>query len=219
MQIWLCADLGSAPADEVRARVRAALSATPAVVWLRPASDTSARALVSLARELLEAAHAKGGRLVVGDRLDVAIAAGADGVHLGARAPSPREARLLYAAARPDARPLVSVAVHDAFSIRASAGEADVLVLSPFKSVPGKGPALGTGRFAALLAHAPARPFVALGGVLGPDDAAEAARAGASGVALRRALLETRDPAEACSAIDSAFRKARRLDAPFLFAG
>ncbi|HEX6308273.1 MAG TPA: thiamine phosphate synthase [Longimicrobiales bacterium] len=62
--------------------VRAALEAGAPAVQLRDKQAT-ARELVELARVLLPLARAAHARLFINDRLDVALAAGADGVHLG----------------------------------------------------------------------------------------------------------------------------------------
>lgn len=43
-----------------------------------PASD-----FLKMAKEILPPIHAKGGKLIINDRLDIAILSGADGVHLG----------------------------------------------------------------------------------------------------------------------------------------
>jgi len=54
------------------------------VRWLQlRAKDATTRDLAALARRLVERTHAADGVLIVNDRLDVALAVGADGVHLG----------------------------------------------------------------------------------------------------------------------------------------
>jgi thiamine-phosphate pyrophosphorylase len=184
------------------------LSVLPAVVWLRPEPATSPAALLTLARDLNVRARDAGGLLLVGDRVDVAIAAGAGGVHLGTRSAPVGEVRRLLAATGSDAM-VLSVAVHDEAAVARAARDADALVLSPLAAVPGKGPALGIGRFAAAVARAPAKPFVALGGIVDPAHAADAARAGASAIAVRRALLDAPDPAASCRALRDAFVAAR----------
>jgi len=62
--------------------VTAALAAGAPAVQIR-AKDASARDLLELGRRVLPAARASGALLFVNDRLDVALALGADGVHLG----------------------------------------------------------------------------------------------------------------------------------------
>lgn len=62
--------------------VLAALEAGARVIQLRD-KEASARELFRQAAELLPIVHGHGGLLLINDRLDVALAAGADGVHLG----------------------------------------------------------------------------------------------------------------------------------------
>jgi thiamine-phosphate pyrophosphorylase len=203
--LWLCADLASRDVENVRARVGSVVDALACCVWLRPGPDTSARDLTNLARELGGRARAHGGALIVGDRVDVAIAANADGVHLGAHSLPPTEVRALLDAIPEHPCKHISGAVHDAWEIRARTAHLDTLVLSPLAAVPGKAPALGLGGFAALVAEAPARRFIALGGIQSESDAILAARAGASGIAVRRALFEPADPVDACRMLHRAF--------------
>ncbi len=121
-----------------------------------------------------------------------------DGTHLPSR--MPRSARSIRALR--GGHWLVGRSCHDAEALRAAAEEgADYATLSPFFPVPGKGRGLGPSRFARLLASA-RLPVVALGG-LGADEAGlrDAVRAGASAVAVRRAVFATPDPAEAVARI------------------
>lgn len=64
--------------------VRAALAAGAPSIQLR-AKEASARELLALGREILPHARAAGALLFVNDRVDVALALGADGVHVGPR--------------------------------------------------------------------------------------------------------------------------------------
>lgn len=192
--LWLCADLDHPAAGELVARVAAVVAATPACVWLR--GGASARAMLSVARSLRDLTRADGCALVVGDRIDVATLAEADGVHLPGRGVAPDDARRVSAA-------WLSAAVHDEAEIAAARGRVDVMVLSPFGAVAGKGEALGVARFAALRADAGC-PVIALGGITGPAEARAARAAGADGVAVRRALMDAGDPAAACAALAEA---------------
>ncbi len=191
--LWLCADLDHPAAGELVARVTAVLAVTPACVWLRGGA-ASARTMLVAARALRAVTRGEGSALVVGDRLDVAALGEADGVHLPGRGVSPEDARRL-------ARGWLSAAVHDAADVEAARGRVEVMVLSPFGAVPGKGPALGAEGFAALRGRAGDATVIALGGVTTPSDVAAALRAGADGVAVRRALLDSDDPATVCAAL------------------
>lgn len=192
-RLWLCADVGHAEAPSIVARVAAVLAVTPACVWLRSPHDTSARALLTVARALRALTRDGRGALFVGDRVDVATLSDADGVHLTGRSFSASELRARVALQ-------LSAATHDMESVAANAPFADVLLLSPFNAVEGKAPPLGPSRFAALRARAPHTTVIALGGITTADDARAARTAGADGVALRRTLFAD-DPAAACGEI------------------
>ncbi len=136
--------------------------------------DLPRAARAALAERLLRAVDGSGAGVLVGDDLALAAALGV-GVHLGERGPSVGEAR----AALPGAR--VGVSRHDAAGLLGCG--ADLATLSPVRSSPGKGPALGWSAFSAALPGD--LPVFALGG-LGPDDAIAAAEAGAAGIAAIR---------------------------------
>lgn len=190
----LCADLP--------ARVRAALAGLPpgrAAVHLRE-KGLPGRALVGLARELLAACREAGQLLVVNDRADVALACGADGVHLPAAGLPPAEARRLLG---PEMH--IGVSCHSERDVsRALAGGADWATFGPILDTPSKhayGPPLG---FEALArASRLGLPLVALGGI-DPSSAAAAAAARAAAVGVIRAWLLGPDPARVVAALAAA---------------
>lgn len=202
-----------AVALDLPARVAAALRGAPpgeVAVHLRE-KDLGGAALLSLARALLPACRARGALLLVNDRIDVALAAGADGVHLPAAGVAPAEARRLLGPAA-----VVGVSCHAAAEVAAAlAGGATFATFSPIWDTPSKrayGPPVGLAALAA--AARQGLPLVALGGVE-PANAAEAFRAGAAGVAAIRAWLAGPDPAGAVAALLAAAR-AGRAGAPGL---
>src|SRR6266498_128402 len=82
-------------AADLPARAAAALAGLPpgvAAIHLRE-KDLGGRDLLALARALAAVCRARGQLLLVNDRLDVALAAGADGVHLPSDGVPPAEAR------------------------------------------------------------------------------------------------------------------------------
>jgi thiamine-phosphate pyrophosphorylase len=181
---------GSLPEPALFARLDA-LAALPAAARARFAvqlrdPELPARALLALGARLREATRARGAALVVNDRLDLALALGADGAHLGRCSVSVAEARALLP---PGA--WISVACHAVADVaRAAAEGADAAVLSPIFPSPGKGPAIGLEALRAARGQAPSEAFqlIALGGV----DAAGATAcfaAGADAVASIRADL------------------------------
>jgi len=179
-------------ADLPRAIDRA-LSGVPrggAAVQLRE-KDLGARALLDLARAVAAPCRRHGAPLIVNDRLDVAVAAGADGVHLAGGSVDVADARRLLP------RGLVGASWHEG-ALRAGV---DFAVFSPVFPSPGKGPAVGLDALAR--ACTAGVPLLALGGV-DTANASACAAAGAHGVAAIRAWLGADDPAEACAALHAA---------------
>jgi thiamine-phosphate pyrophosphorylase len=175
------------------ARAARALAGLPpgcAAVHLRE-KDLGGAALLALARPLVAACHLHGQRCLVNDRLDVAIAAGADGVHLPSAGVPPAEARRLLGPSS-----LVGVSCHGAEDVaRALAGGAGYATFGPVHDTPSKrayGAPVGLADLRA--AAAIGLPLVGLGGVT-PANAPAVRAAGAHGVAVIRAWLEAQDPA------------------------
>jgi thiamine-phosphate pyrophosphorylase len=189
--------------------VRAALGAVPAAargaiaVQLRE-KDLEGGALFALARELRDVTAAAGAALYVNDRVDVALAAGADGVHLGGRSLAPAEV------ARLAPRLGIAVSTHARHELDAAArvGGVRFAVFGPVWDTPSKRPygsPVGTSALADA-ARGPL-PVLALGGVT-PERAADAVAAGAFGVACVRAVLAAPDPGVALFRLLSAYWKA-----------
>lgn len=178
-------------ASELLSRVeRALLGAEPVRVALmlrRPGATASE--LLALALPLRALTRALGVALLVNDRIDVALAVGADGVHLPEVSFPPEVARQLLG---PDA--YLGASRHDAAGLAsAHPSVLDYATLSPVHAVEGKAPPLGIDGFARLAKHA-RLPLFALGGV-GELDVAPLREAGAYGVAVIREVLDARDPA------------------------
>lgn len=194
--------------------VRAAVAAGVDQVQVRE-RDLGGAALVALTFALMAAARdgarARGGRVavLVNRRLDVALACGADGVHLGFDAVAPADARRLVGSAR-----LVGVSAHHPREVqaaaRAGASYALLAPLFPPLSKAATRPTLGA---AALREAATAGiPVLAQGGVT-PANVAALLRAGAAGVAVTGAILLADDPGAAARDLR------RALDAGCAFAG
>jgi thiamine-phosphate pyrophosphorylase len=156
--------------------------------------DLSGRALCELAHALRIETAAAGAQFYVNDRIDVALAVGADGVHLGGEALSAADARAIGPALA------VGVSAHGLDDVRAAAGRADFAFLGPIYDTPSKrryGSPLGA---AALIAAAGlGLPLVAIGGIE-PAAVGGAVTAGARGVACIRAVMSAADPAAAVRA-------------------
>lgn len=157
-------------------------------VQLRDPELTGAE-LLELGEILRNATSALGAKFFVNDRLDVAAALGADGVHLGRRSASVADARAFLG---DDV--VVSVACHDVDDvIDAARAGADLCTLSPIFESPGKDEPIGLRALVTAcerLAEMKLElPIVALGGV-SDDNFASCLRAGASGVAAIRGEVD-----------------------------
>jgi len=163
--------------------------------------DAPAREVLALARALVGALSVP---VIVNDRVDVALAAGAAGAHLGQEDP-PLD-RL-----RPHVPPgfLLGLSVGStAEAERARATPADYWSVGPCFATdtkPDAGPPLGPAGFAAVARLAPAGvPVIAIGGI-GAATAGSLARAGAAGLAVVAAVWRASDPAGATRALRAAF--------------
>jgi thiamine-phosphate pyrophosphorylase len=148
--------------------------------------QASPRELVAAARALVAAL---GIPVLVNDRPDVALAAGAAGVHLG-----PDD--LPIALARRIAPPgfVVGASAGSPEDARAAAA-ADYWGIGPWRATGTKadaGPPLGADGFRRLVALAGGKPCVAIGGVR-PEDVPEVLAAGGTGVAVASGILGAAD--------------------------
>lgn len=161
---------------------------------------THGRRLYDLAAMLVPTARASGAIVLVNDRVDVALAAGADGVQLGRRGMLPPDARRV---AGPELLVGCSVSTR-AEGVEAVAGGADFLLVGnvyPTGSHPGW-PGIRLDVVSTMLELEV--PVVGIGGIT-PARVAEVRRAGARGVACIRAVWAARDPGDAVSRFLSAW--------------
>jgi thiamine-phosphate pyrophosphorylase len=126
-------------------------------------------------------------RILVNDRLDIALAAHAGGVHLGEQSLPPEEAlRLLKWLEREDF--LIGASCHSAKAAKeAERGGADYLFFGPVFATPSKaayGAPQGLDRLGEVC-RAVTLPVLAIGGIT-PENAAACLSAGASGIAAIR---------------------------------
>jgi thiamine-phosphate pyrophosphorylase len=125
--------------------------------------DLPTRELVDLLQTAVEAARGSATRVVVNDRLDVALAAGAAGIHLGTRS---MPAEVVRGQVGKDF--LVGVSCHSlAEALTAQSAGADYMVLGPIFETPSKlpyGPPLGLATLREVVAHVTI-PVLALGGM------------------------------------------------------
>ena len=181
------------------------LPAGSAIVQVRE-KDLGGRALLAYARAAVDAAGEQ--RVMVNERLDVALACGAAGVHLPEDGLDLEGAAAAIRAAEgpspcPDLPPfLIGCSRHAA---SAPAAGAHLVQLGPIFATPSKaafGPPLGLAALTAARAALPAPTrLVAVGGIDSPARAAAARAAGADAIAVIRAVWTAPDPSAAARAL------------------
>lgn len=158
----------------------AKVAALPGIAIMLREKDLAARELFSLGQAILNRIRPHGGMLIVNDRIDVALALDAGGVHLGGASLPTNVVRHLL----PE-RMLLGVSCHSAEDLASAASDgADYALLSPvFKpsSKQDNRPTLGIDGFRRL-AHCSTIPVLALGGISAANES-ELREAGAHGYA------------------------------------
>jgi len=179
------------------------------IVQLRD-KHLEARPLLELAAVARRRTREFGALFLVNDRVDLAIAAEADGVHVGQQDLSPAEARRQMGP-----QVVIGLSTHAPQEVlAATSSEADYLAVGPVHATPTKPgrPAVGTElvRFAA---EHPAQPFFAIGGI-DRGNLERVLAAGASRIAVVRALTEAEDPAAAARWLSEALRNSPPVPHP-----
>lgn len=166
------------PPDDLLTIIEQALAAAVDLVQIRE-RDLPTRSQLSLVEAAVTRAHGTPSRILVNDRLDVALAAGAHGVHLPTHGFPVAEVRRCY----PDL--LLGTSCHNLEELRrAEQGGADFAVFGPLFETASKkayGPPLGLEALAEAI-EAVGIPVLALGGI-NLTNAADCLRVGAAGLA------------------------------------
>jgi thiamine-phosphate pyrophosphorylase len=167
--------------------------------------------------EILEAAAEaralcaeQGALFVVNDRPDLAVAAGADGVHVGQDDGPVGQARAAVGPAR-----IVGRSTHEPAHLAGSAG-ADYVAVGPVHATPTKPgrPAAGIDYVRHAAAHAPAGvPWFAIGGI-DTGNVREIAAAGARRIVVVRAIAEAPDPEHAARELRAAVTQEALVGTP-----
>ena len=167
-------------------QLHAAVQAGVDLIQLRE-KDLACRDLLGLARMAVEISRGTKTRIVVNDRLDIALAAGSDGVHLGGHSVPPEVVRRYV-----DRSFLVGASCHSLEQgIAAEEGGADYILLGPVFGTPSKrryGPPLGLNRLSEV-ANRIRIPVLALGGIT-VEKVKPCLKAGAAGIAAIRLFQE-----------------------------
>jgi thiamine-phosphate pyrophosphorylase len=171
------------------------------------AKRATTRQLVDVCRLVRRLTAAAGIPLVVNDRLDVALAVGADAVHLGQDDLPLAAAR--QAIARAGGVLAVGISTHDVEQARAAArAGADYLGFGPIYQTSSKerpDPVQGADALAAAVRAAAPVPVVAIGGIT-PARAREIAAAGAAAACAIASVNGAPDVVAAARAVAEAFR-------------
>jgi len=169
--------------------VEAAMRGGVTVVQYRQ-KNAGTRRMFEEALELRQLCRGYGVPFIVNDRLDVALAVDADGLHVGQDDLPAEIARKLIGPNK-----LLGVSVENVSQLRAAeAAGADYVGASPIFATPTKPdapPAMGLAGLAEL-AHHSTVPVVAIGG-LNASNAASIVRAGAAGLAVVSAIVAAQD--------------------------
>jgi len=193
---------GNRPLTEV---IRKAVAGGVSVVQLRE-KECSSREYLELALSIKKILP-PGIPLIINDRLDVALAAGASGVHLGQN-DLPAEAARKHLG--PEA--IIGLSVENPDQLQKALNlPVDYLAISPIFPTPTKtdtGPAWGLEGLARAR-QLTSRPLVAIGG-LNENNVSEVIRAGADGVAVVSAICAAPDPEQAARRLRALIAEARR---------
>lgn len=187
--------------------VAAALAAGAPAIQLRDKRAT-ARELLEQANRLLPLVHSHGARLFINDRLDVALLAGADGVHLG---PDDLPVEAAVRVAPPGF--LVGCSTDDPEKARAAerAGASYIgcgAVFGTTSKPEAAGERIGTERLDAV-ARAVRIPVVGIGGIT-PANIEAIGRTTAAGAAVIGAVMSAPDPAAATRQLLEGLARGRR---------
>jgi thiamine-phosphate pyrophosphorylase len=169
----------------------AILEAGTDVVQLRE-KDAAAAEVLRWAEPFRDAAERHRALFIVNDRADVALAAGADGVHLGQDDLPVETARTILG---DDA--IVGLSCHSPEQLDAAPDDADYVTAGPIHETPTKPGRPGTGL--GVVRHASetvTRPWFAIGG-LNTETLPAAVQAGARRIVVVRAVTEAADPGAA----------------------
>ncbi|CAG0987216.1 thiamine phosphate synthase [Geobacter sp.] len=206
--LYLITDRHQTVGRDLLAVVEEALAGGVRAIQLRE-KDLFPRELLELARAMRELTDRYGAKLLINDRVDVALAVGADGVHLGeASIPADVAQRLL------GTERLVGVSCHGLKgALAAERLGADFITFGPVYPTPSKaayGDPVGVEQLAEAVGLLRI-PVFALGGI-SRGNTSEVMAAGAAGVALISAIISAGNPTEEARAFLSLLAPENRTE-------
>lgn len=186
----------------VAARIREAVQAGVDWVQIRE-KDLSARLLAALAGSAVAAARNTSARILINDRLDVALATGAHGVHLGAQSVPVEDVAHWRSTSHWTEGFLIGASCHSVEEAAAAEDSgADFVIFGPVFATPSKaayGPSQGLERLAEVCGRVRI-PAIAIGGIT-LENAADCREAGAAGFAAIRLFQQAADLAAVIAAL------------------
>jgi thiamine-phosphate pyrophosphorylase len=204
--LYLVTDRGLARGRAMPDIVRAAVQGGVTCVQLRE-KTCSTREFIAEALAVKEFLRSRGVPLIINDCVDVALAVGADGVHLGQKDMPLAAARAIVTDTM-----LIGISAESlADAAAAQRGGADYVGVSPIFTTPTKTDTAAPLGLAGLqsIRLAVHIPLVGIGGI-NQQNAAEVVRCGADGVAVVSAIVTAQDPEQAARELVLAIRSARR---------
>jgi len=206
--LYVVLDRTSARGRDLVELLALALAGGSRMIQLREKEWPSGRVL-PLAEKLREACTAAGATFIVNDRVDLALAVVADGVHLG-------QDDLPARAARPLLRPgmILGISTHSVEQARAAQADgADYVAVGSMFATTSKADFQLVGPDLMRKLRGEIRvPLVGIGGIT-PDNVSEVIQAGADGVAVISAVCAAADPKAAAARFLTQIRAARNLTA------
>ncbi len=201
LRLYVVTDRQQAGERGVAATVQAAINGGATIIQLRDkGADT--RDLVSRGRELATICRREEVPLLINDRVDVALAVGADGVHLGQSDMEVPDARRILGD-----EAIIGVSVRDLSEIReAEKHRATYVAANGVWATATKtdlGAPLGYEGLRHLVDHTQL-PMIAIGGI-STQQAPAIAACGCAGIAVVSAVMKAEDPEKACKALRQAF--------------
>jgi thiamine-phosphate pyrophosphorylase len=205
-RLYLCTDARAVRGD-LAEFADAALAGGVDIIQLRDKS-LEARPELAALEVLADTCRRHGALLAVNDRADVALAAGAQVLHLGQDDLPVSWARRIVGD-----EVMIGRSAHDPAQAAAAAREAgvDYFCTGPCWSTPTKPgrPAAGLELIRSIAAAQPARPWFAIGGIENVQRLEDVLRAGAKRVVVVRAITEAADPEALAAAFAQRLRSSR----------
>ena len=207
--LYVILDRDAARGRDLLDLLAAAVAGGCRMVQLREKAWASGQ-LLPLAERLRARCAADGVTFIVNDRVDLALAVDADGVHLG-------QDDLPARAARPLLRPgmILGISTHSVAQARAAQADgADYVAVGSMFATATKPDFELVGPDLVRILRSQIRvPLIGIGGIT-PDNVQEVIRAGADGVAVISAVGAADDPRAACERFVALIQAARGLTAP-----